>query len=133
MSVTIKWATIVAAIGVLSLLAGMVGALAVLEPYLPAHREFVRVQAKAVSIADAAQLKAVDASLIELKIIALRGQISAAETQLAEVTARLMAAPGDAFLSKLKKEIQDQVDDLTALLEAAECEQRRLTFPNASC
>lgn len=133
MNVTIKWATIVGAIGVLSMLAGAVGALAVLEPYLPAHREFVRVEAKSVALADAAQLKAVDASLVELKIIALSGQISTAETQLAEVLTRLSATPGDRFLLGLKKEIEAQIAELTELRDAAECDRVRLTFPNANC
>ena len=129
--------------GVLSgvvLLGAALSTIPVVEPYAPATRSFVRDQIVAATAAYDTQQRLLSKDLtdnrlglLDLKVLAIDGQIQVLKTQQNEIILKLHDTPNDGVLENVQHTIQNDLDALASQRRDAVCEKERVQFPNSTC
>ncbi len=131
----LRWAYVTGGLTFVVLLAAALGTIPVIEPYAPATRGFARAIVAEARAQDAAQQLKTTVGILDLKLVALDGQLDALNNQLAMLILRLATAdPSDVSLLRgFQKNLEAQIKDKTAEKMAAQCDKTRAQFPSATC
>ena len=127
---------------VVTALSSVLALLPVVEPITPATHSFVRSLISEAQAADSASYDKVTKSLVsnavgilDLKLIAIDGQIDSLNNQLNMIKLKLADPQGadQSLLSSLAKTISDQIDVKRSERSGFVCERVQVQFPGAPC
>lgn len=125
-----KIAWIGTAIGAIILIANGIQSVPAIEPFFPATRGYVRDVAS--DTADA--LRGTRVGVLDLKLVALDGQLTALEIQLRMVETRIAQDPNDGLLKALKSKLDTDIKSLNSQIRVTACEKARAEYgPSYAC
>jgi len=140
--ITVGWTMLGSVLTGVVLVSSVITAIPVIEPYAPATRSFVRDEVQAVKVADDAYLAKINAGLVsntvgilDLKLVAIDGQIDSINNQINMIVLKLADPQGADrdLLSALKYTLTQQLSVLQLERQATVCQKMLAQSPGSSC
>lgn len=129
-------------LGTVVLLGGALATVPVFEPYAPATHSFVRDLLQQAQATDTIYQAKINQSLIDntvgildLKLVAIDGQLDALNNQLNMIILKLADPQGADrdLLTGLRDTLNAQIKEKTAERNVAACDKQLAEFPGTSC
>ena len=136
------WTVVSATVAAIIMLSNVISAVPTIEPFAPSSRGYVRQLIERAAAQAADYQKKIDESLtnntvgiLDLKLVAINGQIDSLNNQLNEINLKLADPQGADrdLLTTLRKTITDQIGAKQKEVGNAACDKQLAEFPNTTC